>query len=666
MNPLLLALALQCPDGAPPPCRAVPVRAATPDSHVIAVLPFRVTGADTTLSEGVAELLALEYTGEGVQRAADMGSVLRAWRAAGGGSRTPVDLTAARRLATRVGAGHFVSGSIVATGRQLTLSAQVVATGSGAVRLRAGPVRGQADSLPDLLRTLAAQLITTSAGVRPDLAGVPVDALRAFMAGRAHYRRSEWADAGRAFDRALELDSTFAYAALGRLLNDGWSTGLSATDVGRVRRLAWAYRERLDPVNRALVMASIGAHYPRFPLVIEAIEAKVAVTRLAPENADAWMLLGDEYAHRGALVQPDALERARDAFERALALDPGLSEAAVHLSTLGLLTGDLALTRRSSALALRLAPASPWLPTWKLDLAIAEGRGDRVADSLVRVIRETPTAFVGLLHLYQTAIEYADTALIAASIEERERRSSSAAERRGSASIRVRWLMNRGRPAEAEQVLRAVPSADARNLRIVHFLFSAGDSAAAALALRETPAAGDYLASQAEQCLQGQWFARLGDAEGVMRRAAALRASAVDGVDVAAWCAPLLEAQGAVLLRQADARRLAASADSLIALGMPSVQGWEGLALARLWSQLGDDAATLRALRRVEWFGGGRTGSGAHLAERLRLEGQLCSRTGDAAGARLAYRRYLLLRASPEPALVPQRDSVVAELRRLP
>src|SRR5512134_1223021 len=83
-------LAAQCPDGSPPPCRssrAVPP-AHPPDPHVIAVLPFRVAGADTAYGEGVAELIAAEFTGEGGPRAADMGTVLRAWRRAGGTART--------------------------------------------------------------------------------------------------------------------------------------------------------------------------------------------------------------------------------------------------------------------------------------------------------------------------------------------------------------------------------------------------------------------------------------------------------------------------------------------------------------------------------------------------------------------------------------------------
>ena len=88
---LAAPLAAQCPDGTPPPCRgaARPAIAVPVDPHRIAILPFRVTAADTLLGEGVAELIATEFTGESGPRAAHMGSVVRAWRQAGVLERSP-------------------------------------------------------------------------------------------------------------------------------------------------------------------------------------------------------------------------------------------------------------------------------------------------------------------------------------------------------------------------------------------------------------------------------------------------------------------------------------------------------------------------------------------------------------------------------------------------
>jgi hypothetical protein len=100
----------------------------------------------------------------------------------------------------------------------------------------------------------------------------------------------------------------------------------------------------------------------------------------------------------------------------------------------------------------------------------------------------------------------------------------------------------------------------------------------------------------------------------------------------------------------------------VIAVGHPTNQGWEGLALGRLWAARGDARSALRAVRRQEFVGGR---SLSYLADRLRAEGRWAAMVGDTSGAIAAWRRYLVLRAVPEPVLIPQRDSVRAELSRL-
>jgi len=48
-----------------------------------------------------------------------------------------------------------------------------------------------------------------------------------------------------------------------------------------------------------------------------------------------------------------------------------------------------------------------------------------------------------------------------------------------------------------------------------------------------------------------------------------------------------------------------------------------------------------------------------------REEGRLAALTGDKPGAIAAYQKYLRFRASPEPALVPERERIKAELAKL-
>ena len=53
------------------------------------------------------------------------------------------------------------------------------------------------------------------------------------------------------------------------------------------------------------------------------------------------------------------------------------------------------------------------------------------------------------------------------------------------------------------------------------------------------------------------------------------------------------------------------------------------------------------------------------LSTQLREEGRLAARLGDRTGAIRAYEHYLALRSNPEPVLLPQRDSIRAEVNRL-
>jgi hypothetical protein len=89
---------------------------------------------------------------------------------------------------------------------------------------------------------------------------------------------------------------------------------------------------------------------------------------------------------------------------------------------------------------------------------------------------------------------------------------------------------------------------------------------------------------------------------------------------------------------------------------------WQNLVLARLWQERGDTARALAAVRRRAYNEGSPPWA---LAASLREEGRLAGVTGDSSGALRAYRHYLILRADPDPVLIPQRDSVRAELARL-
>ena len=127
--------------------------------------------------------------------------------------------------------------------------------------------------------------------------------------------------------------------------------------------------------------------------------------------------------------------------------------------------------------------------------------------------------------------------------------------------------------------------------------------------------------------------------------------------------AALIDAWIAEVHGAPEADRLAVVADSLNR-GWSTT--WAQLAsqiLPRIFRSQGHLDRALAAVRRRPILTG--HPNPWSLATSLRVEGQLAAETGDKEGAIRAYQGYLMLRPNPDPRLIPQRDSVKAELAAL-
>ena len=189
------------------------------DQAVLAVTPFKVTAADSSLRylrEGMLDLLVAKLSGTPDLRAVDPRTMLRAWQVAGGSDRVDIDRAAALSLTRKLGAGQLLEGEVIGSPGRLVLTAQIIPTEGGA-EIRAS-VEGPADSLTVLVDRLASQLLALRSGeARHRLAALTttsLPALRAWLNGRAAHRRGDYATATDLFDQAIEHDSTFALAAL--------------------------------------------------------------------------------------------------------------------------------------------------------------------------------------------------------------------------------------------------------------------------------------------------------------------------------------------------------------------------------------------------------------------------------------------------------------------
>src|SRR6266702_2940242 len=323
--------------------------ALAPDPHVVAVLPFRVTGADASLGylrEGMVDLLAAKLTGEGGPRAAESRTVLAAWRRAGGADGEDLPEDRGLEVARRVGAGNLLLGEVVGTPTRLVLSASLVSVPSG--RRRSGAtVEGSPDSVPVLIDRLAGQLLLGEQGRQLGaVTSTSLPALRAYLAGQAAYRRGRYQEAYNDFDRALQFDSTFALAALGLVSAGEW---LGAETFGLELVRARPLRDRLAPRDRAVLNAFAAAPGSDW-LSVELATAESAAAA-APDRPEAWYLAGDHLFHDGPVLgRSDGQLGALPRFRRALELDSSYAAPLSHVLQLVISQGDTAEIRRVARL----------------------------------------------------------------------------------------------------------------------------------------------------------------------------------------------------------------------------------------------------------------------------------------------------------------------------
>ena len=382
---------------------------------LVVVLPFRTSGASPELGwlhEGLVDLLAAKLEGGGELRAAEPTSVLGAWRRVGGSESTAVPQDAALEIAHSLGAGRLIDGSVVGTPAHLTITASLLTTSGGQSGSRAS-ADGPVDSLTVLVDRLAGRLLSLDAGVdlaRLSTTSSSLPATRAFLAGRAAFRKGDMDQAFRSFREATVLDSTFALAALELVHASVWVGGAWSEDAQRGKRLAQAGRDRLGPGDRALLdawdMDDITG--PRW------IQAWQAAAQANPERAETWYELGDAYFHNAALVGLDnPIRLAADAFQRGWTIDsangadsltsgrsPIIAEPLSHMVEIAQISGDTASVRR--LVASRLGTDSTSVNGWYLRWHRAVALGDSARSAFWADSQKVDPLAWGFIHAFIT------------------------------------------------------------------------------------------------------------------------------------------------------------------------------------------------------------------------------------------------------------------------
>jgi tetratricopeptide (TPR) repeat protein len=676
------------------------------DPNLVAVVPFRVAGAAPGLGylrEGMIDLVAARLTGEGGSRAADPGSVMKAWRRAAGSDAGDLSEGDALGLARRLGAGRLLTGGVVGMPGHVALTASLLPVGSGGLRAEA-KVEGMADSLPQLVDRLIAQLITEEAGAPRGLAGLvnrPLPALRLYLEAQAAYRRANYPEAVVKLEQALDLDSTFAIAGLRLASAAGWTAAPGAGRRGLER--AWSSRDRLSPADQALLMAEVGPDYPAVSPLAKHLAWWERAVDLAPDQAERWYELGDEYFHEGFYLQIESTRRrAAEAFRRSVALDSG-SAPLGHLLEVALLEDDSAAVRRLAPLYLARDSSGELLGFYRW--RIAEGlHQDSALAALRTQYRQMalPSLWRIMNHAVLDGNRMEDAESAAVAIRAKAGRSS---DWQRSKTYLHAFEINRGHPAKAVgDTARSDEDEYAPHTalyeRVLDAMYGDGDSVNGGQAVLELarmagrPASGGSDAravAETDLCVVTLWRLSHGELGGAAQAISRLRSRGTGDSPASLTsnhiCAVLLEAK---LTAASGAAGAAAALDrldtlmrsgpggsrngppvaftlspayvrSMVGISPCGFEDFANLEVARLRERQGNLQAALSAVRRRSYA----YHLTDYLAAHLRQEGRLAALTGDSSGAVRAYRHYLALRSDPEPALRPAVEAVRAELAKL-
>lgn len=621
----------------------------------VAVLPFRVVGPGLELwREGMVDLLSTNLDGVAGMRAVDPRAVLSKWREEIGEGKEASAREAALQVARNAGATYALMGSAVALGGGVRLSAEVYDVGTGK-QVGTGLVEGATDSVFPLVNRLTIQVLQS--GLVREPAGLPtvdlsrlttssLPALKAYLAGEQKYRRNRFTEAAEDFTRALEADSAFALALYRLSTAYGWVEGGSPR-VGEYSEQAARFADRLPEREALLLRANQEFHRGR----VSAIDTLERLTWRYPDYVEGWYQLGDVQRHLGRdALQPD--EKFRAAFRRALALDPTLGPAYIHLIEDALTRHDSAEARDLIARYKQLDPASPHARAFELANALVWGdSGSRApADAALDTLSIDVLGRLSASFAFSRP-DFGELWVRIARAFMDERRSLDD-RTRGGWQVQFAYF-SQGRLAEARQALASIPGEDASSAGVASTLLYwhlYGDGYEDSLGASR---AASVLASNPE------WWARIwagamaanekrwADAE---KEIQALEASAResqqkgDTVAVAhrkAWAQAL---RGFVALRRGQLQVAVREFEGVFqASGVDRYRlRYE---LGKLWLELGDLRKAERYFRSVD--------RGAIGAPAQFYLGQIYEALGEVEQAKLHYARFVSWWEKCDPSLRP-------------
>jgi tetratricopeptide (TPR) repeat protein/TolB-like protein len=646
-----------------------------PDARLIAVLPFSTSGPGVELlGEGMVDLFSANLNDVGGIRTVDSRTVMHRWQQqAADGS---LDLEGALALGRDVNAGSVLLGSVVSTGPEVRMTAELYSVRGD--ELARAQVDGPADSVLALVDGLGIDLLREIWLAREPIPNLrvsaitttSVDAIRAYLDGMQYYRRSQWDSAIAAFQTALEEDSTFALAHHKLASSFGWSLrhrpGSRESLFHGEAALRHAHRL---PTRERTLMAGHLLHEQNRPAALDTLEAYVTSY---PDDLEGRFLLADVRFHMRHIHGFD-LEELYSGFERVLELDPSLTPSVYHLLQLSLAYNDSARYYRYLD-----AYEEGMVDPSEVDLfrraALIWTRPDSLPPEFAGVMATNP----GHLSYWLTQATYASDRLtpdVLLEFVDSARETIELPEDFGGFGDFLHFwkgeiLSSLGRPAEAKLSYDSLPGAAPLPDETLHLLpvyAGLADSSYAAEALEVTasPPAGPippqffaYL-RMLYALSQGDALAARASAEQALAPNAAVDTGVLGGMVKAGlgW-ADLIDGDTLSGLRKLDEGIEAAGYGPFANRPFAAPLRFVRAAALAARSETRDRGIRLLRYGFYPW-------DTQYLALRYLLLGQALEEKGDRAAAVRAYSRFVRLWEDADPELQPRVESARRALERL-
>jgi serine/threonine-protein kinase len=388
------------------------------DQRLIAIAPFDVLDPALALwRQGFVDVLAANLDGAGAFRTVSPSLILRRWTG-------PSDRALAARVARGAGAAISIFGRLETIGADsVRCTVWIDNAGSGerlgelALRENSDRMDRLGDSLSiGILRELGFSGVAGSTRLS-SLGSRSLPAIKLYLQGEQLFRRASFDSARPIYERAIAADSTFGLA-MNRLASVlSWQGVAYDAEATRLMLTASRYVSGLSPRDsmqltadalwaRLLMFEADSAWWTKGQVLLRTLRD---MNMRSPGDFAVWNLLGESYFHLGGALGASWVA-ARDAFDRAIAIDSAFGPAWVHPIGIALGTDSIAAARRyADGLYKRRARESreDWVSVVK-DLL-----GGSLADPVQLERRLTALPLEGIFEVWAATSKWSDSAEIA-------------------------------------------------------------------------------------------------------------------------------------------------------------------------------------------------------------------------------------------------------------